>query len=200
MSIRCPACNARIPADSRSCAGCAAPLEQARPTAIQRTTVMFSRLFILLALVVNIIGWVACLKDIDTAVMLGLLDGLLGLILIVVGLIARYRWAWAIGLAHLVLPFAMFGLVALFNMGPLQARPAFLRADAVFLVVMVPLSIIACLRGPAIRAFKHPGLCGRCGYPLHGLTEPRCPECGTPFDPKLLTRQTSPSQGPAACA
>jgi hypothetical protein len=25
--------------------------------------------------------------------------------------------------------------------------------------------------------------CLGCGYPLDGLPEPRCPECGTPFDP-----------------
>ena len=25
--------------------------------------------------------------------------------------------------------------------------------------------------------------CLECGYPLDGLPEPRCPECGTPFDP-----------------
>lgn len=31
------------------------------------------------------------------------------------------------------------------------------------------------------------GQCQRCGYHLRGLTEPRCPECGTPFDPTLLT-------------
>jgi len=200
MSILCPACNARIAEDSRSCPNCAAPLEPARPTAIQRTTVMFSRLLILLALVVNIIGWVVCLKDIDTAVMLGLLDGLLGFILFIIGLIARYRWAWVIGLAHFALPQAMFGLVALFNMGPLQARPAFLRADAVFLVIVVPLSIIGCYRGPASRAFKRPGICCKCGYPLSALTEPRCPECGTPFDPKLLGGRLSPPQGPATGA
>lgn len=33
---------------------------------------------------------------------------------------------------------------------------------------------------------KHPvyekGRCQRCGYPLIGLPEPRCPECGEPFD------------------
>ena len=28
------------------------------------------------------------------------------------------------------------------------------------------------------------GRCARCGYDLQGLTEPRCPECGTPFDPE----------------
>ena len=28
------------------------------------------------------------------------------------------------------------------------------------------------------------GCCGKCGYDLRGLPLPRCPECGTPFDPK----------------
>ena len=32
------------------------------------------------------------------------------------------------------------------------------------------------------------GLCLQCGYDLHGLTEPRCPECNTPFDEKLLNK------------
>ncbi len=28
--------------------------------------------------------------------------------------------------------------------------------------------------------------CCECDYNLHGLNEPRCPECGTPFDPSWL--------------
>lgn len=32
-------------------------------------------------------------------------------------------------------------------------------------------------------------VCLRCGYDLRGQAEPRCPECGTPFDPKLLSVQ-----------
>jgi hypothetical protein len=31
-----------------------------------------------------------------------------------------------------------------------------------------------------------PTSCPKCGYDLTGLREPRCPECGTPFDPSLL--------------
>lgn len=30
-------------------------------------------------------------------------------------------------------------------------------------------------------------VCLRCGYDCRGQREPRCPECGTPFDRKLLT-------------
>ena len=36
---------------------------------------------------------------------------------------------------------------------------------------------------------KRKGLCVNCEYALRGLTESRCPECGTPFDPKLLEKQ-----------
>ncbi len=40
---------------------------------------------------------------------------------------------------------------------------------------------------PWVRRFvRHrSGRCVRCGYNLHGLTEPRCPECGTRFGAAL---------------
>jgi len=43
------------------------------------------------------------------------------------------------------------------------------------------------------RAFN----CRHCGYDLRGLTEPRCPECGTSFDPtekeRILARAGDPT-------
>ncbi len=35
--------------------------------------------------------------------------------------------------------------------------------------------------------------CEGCGYNLTGLTEPRCPECGVPFHPRLLADQQQSS-------
>lgn len=32
-------------------------------------------------------------------------------------------------------------------------------------------------------------ICVPCGYDLRGLDEPRCPECGRPFDPNLLAKE-----------
>ena len=42
-------------------------------------------------------------------------------------------------------------------------------------------------RGPLRRARRRAaGCCPPCGYNLTGLIEPRCPECGTEFDPKFV--------------
>lgn len=50
---------------------------------------------------------------------------------------------------------------------------------------------LACWIGTGIylrRRFPVRGACRRCGYLLRGLTVPRCPECGQPFDPALLEK------------
>ena len=44
--------------------------------------------------------------------------------------------------------------------------------------------IVSVLRWASRR--KDRSRCRKCGYPLRGLPEPRCPECGTPFDAALL--------------
>ncbi len=36
-------------------------------------------------------------------------------------------------------------------------------------------------RRATLRMLQAENRCTRCGYDLRGLTEPRCPECGTPF-------------------
>ena len=42
-------------------------------------------------------------------------------------------------------------------------------------------------RGPVRRADRRAkGLCINCGYNLRGLVQPRCPECGSDFDPDIL--------------
>lgn len=36
-------------------------------------------------------------------------------------------------------------------------------------------------------------ICLHCGYDLRGQTDPRCPECGRPFDPTLLRPAAQPT-------
>ncbi|HPM24667.1 MAG TPA: hypothetical protein PLP66_12230 [Phycisphaerae bacterium] len=56
-------------------------------------------------------------------------------------------------------------------------------------------AVIAYRRGPRRRARRRRrGECIHCGYPLAGLTEPRCPECGRAFISTNVVRST-----PATC-
>jgi hypothetical protein len=53
----------------------------------------------------------------------------------------------------------------------------------------------ACLVSVARRGARAiRGRCAHCGYILHGLTEPRCPECGTPFEMSKLKEAASSQQ------
>lgn len=53
--------------------------------------------------------------------------------------------------------------------------------------------IICFVRGPFRRWRRlRRGSCAKCGYKLTGLTEPRCPECGTRFGPPIAQ---SPPRG-----
>ena len=46
------------------------------------------------------------------------------------------------------------------------------------------------------RSRRKNGLCENCGYNLKGLTEQRCPECGTTFDEKMLRKNEPCSSRP----
>ncbi len=63
----------------------------------------------------------------------------------------------------------------------------------VFIVFLVVLSFCERIVVIDARAFN----CRECGYDLQGLTEPRCPECGTQFDPtekqRILARAGQPT-------
>lgn len=48
-------------------------------------------------------------------------------------------------------------------------------------MVLVAYPIVALVRAIRRRRRRRHGYCRKCGYNLTGLSEPRCPECGTPF-------------------
>ncbi|RJP37048.1 MAG: hypothetical protein C4547_06315 [Phycisphaerales bacterium] len=109
--------------------------------------------------------------------------------------------AWRVGAACDCRPlFFIYGCIGGLVFIPLLVRErggAFLqyprdRADdwwvTVSCIVMVVFAGLACRVLAAIsydwqrRIEVKVGLCRKCGYSLRGLTVPRCPECGTPFD------------------
>lgn len=57
------------------------------------------------------------------------------------------------------------------------------------LLILLATVILSFCEKPAKDA--RPGCCLKCGYLLTGLRDARCPECGTRFDPSLLTRSNT---------
>ncbi len=69
---------------------------------------------------------------------------------------------------------------------PLPAGELFMRVSAVMAVVLLPyvgMSMLAIRirRNYCVVGGPDPLTCTHCGYSLIGLPEPRCPECGQPF-------------------
>jgi hypothetical protein len=80
----------------------------------------------------------------------------------------------------------------------------FLQLGLLIPALFVPLAFIAdyYVKRNRIRRYVRRKLaeigvpvCRNCGYDLRGQVEPRCPECGTPFDSKLLKSNQPSHEG-----
>jgi predicted RNase H-like HicB family nuclease len=129
---------------------------------------------------------VAC-RQVESVLVTGpvLLFGGMALATLAAG--AGYRRAMWIGVGHCALCLFGFLLVSVAGWGPPDAREPLTVIGAIYMAAMLPASAVAWANPP--REID-PGVCVQCGYSLFGLHEPRCPECGTPFDPKLLLTLT----------
>lgn len=83
-------------------------------------------------------------------------------------------------------PFAMTLVDAFGNTYSVHFDPRFQRGALSF-PASLPIWIAILVTVPTAVLFRFdrrmpPGHCQRCGYNLQGLTEPRCPECGTGFE------------------
>jgi hypothetical protein len=79
-----------------------------------------------------------------------------------------------------------------FGLAILMGQPGERAPGAWCGVYLVPLGMLACMVASLLSLFlrspKDSFTCRKCGYDIRGLPEPRCPECGTPFDPKWLQK------------
>lgn len=94
------------------------------------------------------------------------------------GLMAGAVWQWSqIGPVRIL-------LVGLFYLVGLALTTGGDGRSVTGVIVLTPVVgfFLACLAAVRIRRSAKQGYCAICGYCLTGLPEPRCPECGTPFD------------------
>lgn len=168
---------------SRFCHACGAPLQGTPPRTRIGSFVAAVRVLISVSLGAWIGGWIASFADAEAMPACAFLALVVGVVMLGLGLHGRYRWAAVLGATHVVLCGYLVALIALFQWTPDQARNPMLIHGMICLALLVPLSIHTWRAAPQD---AHPGQCRTCGYLLYGLTEPRCPECGTPFDPTDL--------------
>ncbi len=105
----------------------------------------------------------------------------------------RHKWIRVVGApvaAFLALPLLYF--VALYVLKFLLEAFLFrivsdesLVITQVIVAAVIAISGSIYIYGALVWRFRDdPGFCINCGYNLTGLTEPRCPECGQPFEPE----------------
>ncbi len=137
------------------------------------------------------LAWGACavaevllLHEVESVMVTGPVIFILGLFVITLALIGRYRLLAMIGLADTLICVLFFTLVQVLTWGPGDAYAPFAVLGAIYVASLLPIMLTATRRVPRTRQGDR---CLSCGYLLHGLPEPRCPECGQPFDPRAVS-------------
>ncbi len=192
MPDSCPMCGTQLAEGSRFCHKCGVPLSSTAPRRQAGSPGPITRLLVVATYLFYLVAWLSCWKSAEAAAVLGLFSVGASLVLITLAIVNRHRWGWCLGAAHCGLYVLLMGLVVIGSLGPRDAIIPFLSIGGIYLVGAIPLSVLAWRQG---LKKHHPMTCVNCGYLLYGLTEARCPECGTPFDAKLLATANRTDQG-----
>jgi hypothetical protein len=147
-------------------------------------------------LLVAWLGWIACaiafllilFFDVESVLVTGPIIALLGLLAIFLGIAGGCLPIILLGAADCAICLLFFGLVLLLGWSPGDAYLPFASMGLLYTAGTLPLVLRSTRRAPTT---ADPRTCAHCGYLLYGLREPRCPECGTPFNPSLRERRAA---------
>jgi RNA polymerase subunit RPABC4/transcription elongation factor Spt4 len=193
MRTHCPACRNTLPADAEICAACGAFFNdgftgyRGRPMflLIGRWSAVASWIGQAFAVLVGALNprWPDFLAFLESFIGVPL-----GLLVLLMAVRLRHR---ALGMLGVVFIAQSCFIVWLIDATILFSR----QLD--WSVIGLSGSLLV-LTGPFVYWFWHRPVppadflaCRNCGYLLRGLVVPRCPECGTPFDVRKLTRLSS---------
>lgn len=180
MQNQCPVCKSQPLPDSGVCPRCGAHAEQAAAVPLRPATIRAVRVLTGLAWGMCVLAWhLVVLVDVESVMATGPVIFMAGTLLVGLGIHASYLHAVWLGAAHMVICILLFALVVVYSWTPDEATMPFALIGLGYVAVSLPLTLWARAHCPALR---RPWQCVNCGYLLYGLTEPRCPECGTPFD------------------
>jgi hypothetical protein len=168
------------------------PLTEEKPRGAQPVTVKVTRVLLHASLAAAVVAWgLIGVVDVESVLFTGPLLFSLGLILAVLGANSRRAAVGFLGVSLSGVCILFPGLVNGLNWSPGEAHAPFLILGLGYLVLAAVLYRRAL---SALGIERSPWFCKGCGYLLRGLAEPRCPECGTAFDPAELEGHELPDQ------
>ncbi len=193
MRTHCPACRNPLPNEAEICMSCGAMF-------LEGFTGYRGRpLLVLIGRYAAVLSWLSqALALLALTVPGGGPDVAIGL-----HWIATLPLSLIMVVMALRIPHTGLGLLAVCNIVIVFGVDAY-AASVVFgsgpdWIVVAVLAVVLSLTGAFVWRFWHRPLppadiltCFNCGYLLRGLVVPRCPECGTRFDPRKLARLTRP--------
>jgi hypothetical protein len=142
------------------------------------------RNFLLLGLFSGLACWLLIWLEVETVLVTAPILTVVGLLLVIAAAMHRHLLGILAGASHIAVCMLCVALVNTCHWGPRESTEPFLAIGGVYLLLSAVLSWRALQTRPVPRADD--SRCAKCGYMLCGLPEPRCPECGTPFDPALV--------------
>jgi ribosomal protein L40E len=175
MAQVCPRCQAELVAGARFCHQCGRRVQSGASGAFG----VIVRIAIAAAAVDGLIAWLLLFVKVESVLFTGPILFFLGIILILGSRPVRFWRGGILGVLHCGIFVLLVMLVNLFHWSPDNAKVPFIIMGGMYLLGTLPLGVFAYRNVPAS---YDPSRCSRCGYLLYGLTEPRCPECGTPCD------------------
>jgi hypothetical protein len=134
------------------------------------------------------IGTALIVWEVETVLFTGPVLFLAGAGLLGFAWACRYVSAGALGVLHMGVCVLFFSLVVALRWGPNAARIPFMVMSILYAALTLYPALFAIMHPPRVHV---PGTCVQCGYILYGLPEPRCPECGKPFDPATVPHFTA---------
>lgn len=185
MAQACPRCQTELVAGARFCHQCGRRLEIGAGNLRARML----RIAMVAAAIDGVVAWLLLFVVVENVLFTGPILFALGIALIVGSWPIRFWWGGMLGAMHCGICALLVMLVNLLRLSPGTAKAPSIVMGAVYLVSALPLAAFAYCNIPA----EHdPSRCVKCGYLLYGLSEPRCPECGTAFDLSAVGEPPTP--------
>ena len=147
--------------------------------------------FVIFGALNGLIGtYLIIFEDVESVLWTGPIETILGLIVLIFAMVYRHKTSIVLGASMIGISLLLFLLVLILGWSPSDAELPFSILTPAYMAFSLPMVIYMLFRPPVL--FKE-WQCSRCGYPIVGLTQPSCPECGNRIDPLLVEKYAEAS-------